>query len=277
MSTPFPGMDPYLERPNLWAGVHNRLIIAIADYLSPRLRPRYFVSVQERSRLDRPLEMSFTSIPDVGIVGPYAPRQQPQQRQPQPSAAVAERPTPLEIQIPMPDRIRETYLEIQEIDAAPDLVANGDGQNVRVITMLEILSPWNKRVGEGRLDYERKRNEILRSYTNLVEIDLLREGTPLVLAETAPYDYSLFVSRALDRPRALFWPFSVRDPIPSFTLPLQPDDDEPEVDLNTILHELYDRAGYDLRIRYGEEPVPPLEENNVGWANSLLHEAGLRR
>ena len=276
MSTPFPGMDPYLERPNLWAGVHNRLIVAIADYLSPRLRPRYFVSVQERSRLDRPLELgfSFTSIPDVGVVGPYAPRQ--------PAAPVAEAVAtrsvaPLEIQIPLPERIRETYLEIQEIDADPALATSGDGQNVRVVTMLEILSPWNKRAGEGRLDYERKRNEILRSYTNLVEIDLLRSGTPFVLADTPPYDYSLFVSRALDRPRALFWPFTVRDAIPPFTLPLLPDDNEPVVDLNTILHELYDRAGYDLRIRYGEEPVPPLSDEDAAWADALLREAGLRK
>ena len=33
--TPFPGMDPYLEHPTLWPGVHNRLIIALADVLSP--------------------------------------------------------------------------------------------------------------------------------------------------------------------------------------------------------------------------------------------------
>jgi len=40
MPTPFPGMDPYLERPDLWPHVHNRLIVAIADDLAPRLRPR---------------------------------------------------------------------------------------------------------------------------------------------------------------------------------------------------------------------------------------------
>ncbi len=68
----------------------------------------------------------------------------------------------------------------------------------------------------------------------------------------------------------------MRDAIPSFTLPLQPDDDEPKVDLNAILHELYDRAGYDLRIRYGEAPVPPLEGDDITWADMLLHEAGLR-
>jgi hypothetical protein len=27
MNTPFPGMDPYLEHPALWPGIHARLIV----------------------------------------------------------------------------------------------------------------------------------------------------------------------------------------------------------------------------------------------------------
>ncbi|MBE9003483.1 DUF4058 family protein [Fortiea sp. LEGE XX443] len=30
MIFPFPGMNPYLEHPALWSGIHHRLIIAIA-------------------------------------------------------------------------------------------------------------------------------------------------------------------------------------------------------------------------------------------------------
>lgn len=52
MPTPFLGMDPYLERPNLWSNVHNSLIAAIRDFLTPRLRPRYFVAIEERSYLE---------------------------------------------------------------------------------------------------------------------------------------------------------------------------------------------------------------------------------
>ncbi|MEH2089809.1 MAG: DUF4058 family protein [Nostoc sp.] len=46
MAYPFPGMNPYLEDPELWPGVHGRLIVAIADYLSPQLRLKYFVVSQ---------------------------------------------------------------------------------------------------------------------------------------------------------------------------------------------------------------------------------------
>ncbi len=51
----------------------------------------------------------------------------------------------------------------------------------RVITVLEILSPANKRTGPGRRAYLRKRRAILDSPTHLVEIDLLRAGPPMPL------------------------------------------------------------------------------------------------
>ena len=40
MPTPFPGMDPYLEHPDLWPDVHHGLIAALRDFLAPRLRPK---------------------------------------------------------------------------------------------------------------------------------------------------------------------------------------------------------------------------------------------
>ena len=31
MASPFPGMDPYLDHPDLWSDVHHRLITVLAD------------------------------------------------------------------------------------------------------------------------------------------------------------------------------------------------------------------------------------------------------
>ena len=63
MPSPFPGMDPYLEHPVLWEGLHARLVVAIANHLQPRLDPRYVASVEERVYIEGPQRR----IPDVWI------------------------------------------------------------------------------------------------------------------------------------------------------------------------------------------------------------------
>lgn len=268
MPTPFPGMDPYLEHPVIWPNVHNSLITALRDVLSPLLRPRYFVAVQERSYLDDPVTLGLISIPDVGVVRPYS------------SAPVAVKQAPAMVTQPMtiqlPPRVRETYLEVQEIGAPAVARTNGEEETARVVTLIEILSPGNKRLNEGRVQYLNKRRQIIDSMANLVEIDLLRAGMRMTEIQRAVYDYSILVSPALTRPSAHFYAFTVRDPIPSFRLPLQEDDEEPLVDLNTVLHELYDRAGYDLRVNYRAEATPPLEGESADWAAELLRSRGLR-
>ena len=40
MPSPFPGMDPYLER-STWMNLHGQLCSEIARQLGPKLRPRY--------------------------------------------------------------------------------------------------------------------------------------------------------------------------------------------------------------------------------------------
>lgn len=272
MLTPFPGMDPYLERPSLWANVHSSLITAIRDYLVPRLRPRYFVAVEERSYLDDSGPTGFMAVPDVGIVGPYSARPVAVLEWP---ATVAE---PQIVELPMPEQIRETYLSIQEVGSnalATDMWLDSE-DGLKVVTMLEILSPWNKGSRAGRAQYTRKREEVINSYTNLVEIDLLRAGQRFVQTRNDNSHYNILVSPAPMRPRAQFYTFTVRQPIPTFRLPLQDNDEWPLLDLNTILHNLYDRAGYDLRINYGVAPIPSLDEDDTTWLDGLLRQAEAR-
>src|SRR5438445_13033337 len=64
MASPFPGMDPYLEDPALWPGVHESLIVYSRDALQPLLLPRYYVEVGERIYLEDPREIIY---PDAAI------------------------------------------------------------------------------------------------------------------------------------------------------------------------------------------------------------------
>ena len=68
MPSPFPGMDPYLESPEFWSELHNRLMVAIADDLAPQIRPRYRVAIEQRvylSSADR--GRSLVDIPDITL------------------------------------------------------------------------------------------------------------------------------------------------------------------------------------------------------------------
>ncbi len=48
MPSPFPGMDPYLESPELWPDLHHEMISVIRESLNVSLRPRYHAMVEER-------------------------------------------------------------------------------------------------------------------------------------------------------------------------------------------------------------------------------------
>ena len=66
MPTPFPGMDPYLERPGLWGEVHTGLISALQWFLTPLLQPRYRVAVERRTYLAL-LPPELAGIPDISL------------------------------------------------------------------------------------------------------------------------------------------------------------------------------------------------------------------
>ncbi len=219
MPTPFPGMDPYLERPGLWEEVHAGLIVAIQQHLSALLRPRYRVSVERHTYLALLDPDTFASKPDILAAAP--PSSSPPQSSPalQQSMAVT-------AELPMPDEVVERFLEIR------------DPATGAVVTVIEILSPGNKLTGEGRLSYERKRLRILASATHLVEIDLLRAGAPLPMRlppGAGASDYRIVISRAPQRPRADVILFSVRVPIPDVPIPLRAGEPEPLLPLNDLM------------------------------------------
>ena len=49
MPTRFPGMDPWLERRGIWEQVHTGLVVSVQRFLTPLLRPRHHVGIEERT------------------------------------------------------------------------------------------------------------------------------------------------------------------------------------------------------------------------------------
>jgi len=236
--SPFPGMDPFLEHPALGPDVHNSLVAAVANELSPTLRPRYYVALEQRTYLSDVVPRSIGADPPVAVTSGG--------------------PTLFEVELPMTEPVRETYLEVRLVPAG------------EVVTVIELLSQGNKRSGTGRRVYLEKRELILSTRTSLVEIDLLRGGERMPTRGPSIHsDYAILISRPHRRPKADLIAFGVRDPIPKFSLPLRRGEEEPMVDLGRVLHALYDRASYDLRIDYKRETVPPLSPGDAEWASGL--------
>ncbi len=258
MPTPFPGMDPYLERRGLWEEVHASLIVEIQQFLTPLVRPRYRVAIERRTYLTLSASETFAGKPDVLLVSPDV--QPISGRQVAPVVG-----SPLVGELPMPEEITERYLEVRDL-------ITGD-----VVTVIELLSPTNKLTHEGRTLYQRKRANVFASITNLVEIDLLRAGEPFPVRVQGQGNYRIIVSRAPQRPRADVYLFSLREAIPTIPIPLRPGEVEPLLPLNQILHDLYDRAGYDLAVDYQQPPDPPLSTQDMTWLAEHLRAAGVRQ
>ena len=261
MSSPFPGMNPYLERPGLWPSFHFRLIGAIAAALEPQLSQQYYIEVETRSYqsndLDEGGDEVLIGIPDAAVIAKGNSKFEPQ---PLASVALATQTLPQRVRVPMPMPVNERYLEVREA-----------GTNA-VITAIEVLSPKNKRAGPGRLAYETKRQTILASATHLVEVDLLRGGQAMpMVGLTAATPYRILISRGHQRPAADLYGVMLQQPLPTVPVPLKPEAGDLALDLQAVLDRVYAEARYSLRIDYGQPPPPPvLAAIDQAWVDDLL-------
>jgi hypothetical protein len=273
-------MDPYLEHPELWPSVHTELIVALRHALVSLLPASYFVTVELREYEITLAELELLGIGDVSVTRERETVQRSNGPQYVPSAEASPQsddehapagPTVLTVEVPRLVPVRERYLEIRHPPTH------------ELITMIEILSPTNKRSGKGRQQYEEKRQEIVSSLTNLVEIDLVRTGEPLPVRYQGTWlprdlagDYRVLISHGGQRRHSQLFPISLRERLPSIPIPLRPHEDQPMIDLQTILQEVYDAGAYERALNYRQEPVPPLAPEDAAWADRLLRDRGLR-
>ena len=241
MPSPFPGMDPYLEVPALWPGLHQRLITYISDTLTPTIRPTYSARIGERIYV---VESRREIYPDVTLVQRPTPPSTGSGVVTEETIPVAE---PYVLQTPIHE-YREPFIE---------LVHNAQGD---VVTVIEILSPANK-TGEGQKLYYKKQQEVLQSKAHLVEIDLLSQGEyTLVLPESElnmlpAWRYLIAISRFENRPHTYeVYPMTLTQRLPIFRIPLRQPDPDVILDLQTVFDQSYDNGGYSDFVDYN---IPP--------------------
>lgn len=253
--SPFPGMDPYLESPSLWPDVHSSLMTIFREQLTPFLVPKYVAELNTQIVIDTFVEEEADLfLPDVTVTKV----RETQAGSGAADVAVAE-PVRVQAPISVPTRLVSMYIRQRETE--------------RLVAVIELLSPINKRRGDGRTAYLEKRAAFLKSRVHLIEIDFLRKWPRMPLEGRRPRsDYCAVVSNFYERPSCMLWPIGVRQRLPTLPIPLlQPDPDVP-LDLGAALNLAYERARYDLRIDYRSPCEPPLGAEDSDWAVSLRNE-----
>jgi len=255
MPSPFPGMDPFLEG-QIWREFHNLMIAEIQATLVPALRPHYVARMDERVYLQYEFDESAQlALPDVTVLRETGRTQESSSVG---TMVIAE---PILLPLPMPEEVKEVFLEVRL------------RQTHEVVTVIELLSPANKRAGsKGREEYLAKREAVLLSRAHLAEIDLLRRGSRMPTTKPPPpCDYLALVSRVRRRPTAEVWTFTMRQRLPVIPIPLAGGDPDVPLNLQEVFNEVYARAGYDYSIDYEAPLDPALPGEDQAWLEQILN------
>ncbi len=246
-------MDPYLEG-DMWQEFHDRLANQISSQLMPLLQPKYVALLNRRYVIDQS---------GLGIVGA------PPKRGIYPDVHVAKvkevavkyetvTAPAVELVSPLPEKISVLTVEIRDVAER------------RLVTVIEILSPANKRA-KGYDEYIEKRIALLQTSTHLLELDLLRTGEriPLTGGQLPPAPYYIFLSRFTHRPRTEVWPVQLRESLPTVPIPLLPPDPDVPLALQPAIDACFELVGYQRLLDYSQPPPPPpLSPEDAEWMES---------
>lgn len=252
MASPFPGMNPYLEDPDIWPDFHGSYLIELRSRLNQVLPKGYVARWDRYVWVDEDQQEHRLGKPDIFVSEPG---------------------------IALPQNGGTATLAAPSTVLLPTLEAKGkpvvriiDARGKRVVTVIELLSPANKSRGIDHEAYLAKRQEYLQSGTNLVEIDLLRGGRRApVEGSHALCDYCILVSRAAEFPRAGYWPLTIRDPLPPIPIPLDPGVADVTISLQECLLPVYEAGRYEEDIDYSQAPPPPpMSEEDAAWVRNKV-------
>lgn len=271
MSSPFPGMDPYLEKNPIFHELHTQMLSEAQAKLQPQLRPKYVARLErhlsEGSVWDSPAELISLAgkEPDLTVASATpAPQLESTATLPAPTASATQELDADELALRKQRRI-VIYVRTQPRQA---------------VASIELLSPSNKAAGTvGQARYLEKRSSALHGGLHWIEIDLLRGGQrpPLSVTLPQPSDYLAYVVQATPTGWKYFvYAWGLRDPLPLVPIPLL-GSDQALLDLGACFRAAYDRIAADDEADYADLPSPPpLRPDDLAWAEALLRQQGLR-
>ena len=169
----------------------------------------------------------------------------------------------------MREEHREEYIEIRQ---------RSDG---RLVTLVDVVSPYNKTTDSGRDAYLNKRREAKGMGASLVEIDLVLQGLPMLdySREGLPdWDYAVTVTRSVQPERYEIYTATLPKPrLPRFRLPLAADDRDTVLDLYAAFCRAFDQGNFAAKIDYQRDPPTAVRDTDKPWLQNLLKEQKLRK
>lgn len=255
-------MNPFIEG-SLWQTFHNQYVPALGQSLVPQLGPGYAMDVAQDIYLVRDDGITETREPDIAVLHDGREASAPGGASDiARSVAVLQ---PIKAQIPFVHERSHRFIEIRDLNSN------------EVITVIELISPTNKIDRKGRQRYQAKRQDLLESGVNLVEVDLLRNGRRLPIKPPPPKsDYLAVVCRAAEAPEARLYAWSIRDRLPDLPVPLRAADNDVVLHLQEAFQEVFERGGFQRRLNYDRPLVPPVREADRAWTTQILAPFGGR-
>jgi hypothetical protein len=256
MESPFPGMDPYLER--YWTSVHTQLAGAASRALNRVLPNDLSALPEERLQIAsaEDLEHVSTLIADATVSKSHPG------------------------QIAAPSALSAPFTLVLDYEPGTEryvkILARGD----RLVTVIEFLSPSNK-TGDGLSLYLKKRDELLDAGVHVVEVDLVRKGNWRALLEPhlcpaeALAEYRGVIRLGKQRRISYVYPWPIRRPIEPLPIPLRQSDPVVTLDVQQLLRDVYADDRYAQRIDYAESLQPPLANDTAEWVRELLTKRGI--
>lgn len=259
MKSPFPGMDPFLEL--RWRDVHSSLVIYARDAVNRQLPAGLLARSEERTLVSIDDESLRDISPDVSIYEQFPDAEMPWRVSNDGGLAVMEM---VKYRIEPAD-FRQRFIEIRD--------ARSGG---KVITVIEFVSPTNKRLGDGLEKYHQKQRECRAAGVNLVEIDLTRAGDRSLIfpmTRIKPFDRSTYLAtifRAADHYSAWVGRLPLDRRLDAIPIPLRLTDPDILLDLQPLIDQVYENGRYREEIDYNEKLEPPLSATDAAWMATLL-------
>lgn len=232
MAGPFPGMDPWMEQQ--WGDAHHTLITFAREQIRPLLPPDLRARVEERVFVEALSGPERSMYPDLRVVERTRVAT-PRMGSAGSAAAGASSPVIVDL---TDEPMTQGYIQI--VDAR-----SGN----RVVTVIEVLSPANKKAGQGQSMFLQKQEECRSAGISRVEIDLLRGGRRVlsVPEDRVPVScrtpYRICVRRGWRPNEAELYPAPLQEPLPIISIPLREQDEDVPLALQPLIDQADPQRG----------------------------------